>query len=109
MFRHALDRDQLWSGEMISVEVGGLAVLLVAVDDQVFAYEDRCCHQQVKLSAGKLDGSVLTCSAHEWGYAVCTGRGLNPHNVRLRALPVRVDRHEIPVAVPWSPCGAMRP
>jgi toluene monooxygenase system ferredoxin subunit len=99
MFRRVLDRDALWAGEMIGVEVGGVPVLLVAVDEQVLAYEDRCLHQQVKLSTGRLDGSVLTCSAHEWSYDVCTGCGLNPDNVRLRALPVRIRGGAIEVDV----------
>jgi toluene monooxygenase system ferredoxin subunit len=100
MFVRVLDRDELWVGEMIGVDVGGLAVLLIAVDDgQLFAYEDRCAHQQVKLSTGKLDGCVLTCSAHEWQYDACTGHGLNPDSVRLRAIPVRVRGGEIEVDV----------
>ena len=103
MFRRALDRDQLWAGEMIGVEVGGRDVLLIAIDETVFAYEDRCAHQQVKLSTGKLDGCVLTCSAHEWSYDACTGRGLNPDNAQLRAIPVRVDGKEIQVDVEAVP------
>jgi toluene monooxygenase system ferredoxin subunit len=103
MFRRALDRDALWAGEMIGVDVGGLPVLLIAVDGQLFAYEDRCVHQQVKLSTGRLDGCVLTCSAHDWQYDACTGRGLNPDNVRLRSIPVRVSGGAIEVDVEGAP------
>jgi toluene monooxygenase system ferredoxin subunit len=99
MFRRALDRDALWDGEMVGVDVGGLPVLLVAVEGQVHAFEDRCLHQQVKLSTGRLEGCVLTCGAHQWSYDVCTGCGVNPDNVRLRSLPVRVSGDAIEVDV----------
>ena len=86
----ALPLDELWSGEMRQVIVRGVRVLLVNVDGSVRAYEDRCRHQGVALSLGKLEGDVLTCSAHAWQYDVRTGCGVNPESVRLRAFAVAV-------------------
>jgi toluene monooxygenase system ferredoxin subunit len=99
MFRRAADSDGLWDGEMVGVTVAGLRVLLVRVEGHVFAYEDRCVHQAVALSGGRLDGAVITCPAHEWQYDARTGAGINPQGPRLRVLPVRVERGSILVDV----------
>jgi nitrite reductase/ring-hydroxylating ferredoxin subunit len=98
-FRRALARDDLWIGEMKGVVVAGVPVLLVGLDDGVRAYEDRCLHKGVALSAGRLAGARLTCSVHAWEYDVTSGRGLNPANVCLRAFPVRIVGSDIEVDV----------
>jgi toluene monooxygenase system ferredoxin subunit len=90
-FRRAAALDEIWSGDMLGCEVAGRKVLLVRVEESVFAYEDRCAHLGVPLSRGRLAGTRLTCYAHEWQYDVATGRGINPASACLRAFPVRVD------------------
>ena len=83
--------DDLWSGELKGCVVQGHKVLLVRMDETVFAYEDRCAHLGVLLSKGSLDGRVLTCHAHQWQYDVCTGGGVNPLSARLKPFPVKVE------------------
>jgi toluene monooxygenase system ferredoxin subunit len=89
-FVRAMSMGELWNEDMVGVRVDGVAVLLVRHGGEVFAYEDRCAHQGVPLSQGRLRGATLTCSAHEWQYDVCTGRGTNPQGVCLTRLPVRI-------------------
>ena len=91
-FVYVVAVDDLWSGEMRGYVVQGTKVVLLRVDDTVFAYEDRCAHLGVLLSKGSLDGSVLTCHAHQWQYDVCTGGGVNPVSARLKPFPVKVER-----------------
>jgi toluene monooxygenase system ferredoxin subunit len=83
--------DELWTGEMIGIEVGGQALLLVNLGGRVCAYRDRCAHMGVKLSEGKLEGRVLTCRAHQWQYDLTTGNGVNPQAARLERVEVEVD------------------
>ena len=90
-FHRAASLDDLWSGELRGVVVSGRKVLLIRFDDVVHAFEDRCAHQAVELSKGRLDGPVLTCSAHEWQYDARSGEGLNPRGVQLRRYPVRLE------------------
>jgi toluene monooxygenase system ferredoxin subunit len=91
--------DDVWSGEMIVVAVRGVRVLLVNVEGQVHAYEDRCAHQGMSLVKGSLEGRTLTCSAHGWEYDACTGCGINPERTQLRTFPVKVVRDEVYVDV----------
>jgi toluene monooxygenase system ferredoxin subunit len=98
-FQYAARAEDLWEGEMLGVRVAGVPVLLLHLDGRLYAYEDRCAHQAVPLSQGRLEGGVLTCSAHEWQYDPTTGCGRNPSGVRVKAFAVRRAGDEIQVDV----------
>jgi toluene monooxygenase system ferredoxin subunit len=87
--------DELWIGEMKAVSAGGRRVLLLRLEEGVFAYEDRCAHLGVPLSEGTLEGSVLTCRAHHYCYDARTGAGINPKNVCLVGVPLAVRAERI--------------
>ena len=82
--------EDLWIGEMRATQVNGRSILLVNIEGEVHAFEDRCAHQGVPLSRGRLLSGVLTCAAHEWQYDAATGRCLNPCGVMLKIFPVEV-------------------
>src|ERR1700692_144341 len=87
--------DDLWSGEMLSLDVAGENILLVNVDDRIYAYSDACPHQKSRLSEGSLTGKTLRCARHHWEFDVCTGHGINPQNACLQALPVILESRDI--------------
>jgi len=90
-YQRAVAFAELWNGELRGLVIQGKKVLVVRIDDAVYAYEDRCAHQGVMLSKGSLVGTVLSCSAHGWQYDVCTGCGVNPERAELKRLPVKVE------------------
>src|SRR5262249_8205000 len=92
-------KGDLWSGEMRGVVIDGVRVLLVNVDGDVRAYEDRCLHKGLPLSQGRLEGHLLTCFAHGWQYDACTGEGINPERISLRELAVSVAGDDVLVDV----------
>ena len=94
--------DELWDGEMESYEVDGTEVLVVKVDGNHYAYHGICPHQSISLVEGTLDGSTLTCRAHEWCFDATTGEGINPrgncltrHGVEVRDGAVLVSRRPL--------------
>jgi toluene monooxygenase system ferredoxin subunit len=82
--------DDLWDGEMESHDVDGYEILLVRIDGCFHAYRGICPHQSQPLVDGELDGTTLTCIAHEWMFDVRTGQGINPRGSRLTRHDVRV-------------------
>jgi len=98
-YRLAARRGDLWAGEMLGVCLDGRRILLIHVDGEIHAYEDRCAHLGVALSGGRLEGCVLTCAAHEWRYDARTGRGINPKTAALRRFPVRIEGDAIWVSL----------
>lgn len=83
--------DDLWEGEMEAVEAAGKSVLLVNIDGEVWAYRNRCPHQDWPLHDGDLDEKKLTCANHLWEFDVTTGKGINPANCALIGYQVKVD------------------
>jgi toluene monooxygenase system ferredoxin subunit len=92
--------DDLWIGEMQGVEVGGVKILLLNVEDEVRAYLDRCPHRASMLSEGSLKGFTLTCATHLWEFNALTGRGINPESCQLVRFPVRIENGMISVEIP---------
>lgn len=46
-FQKVAKVEDLWSGEMMGLEVNGECILLVNVDNRIYAYADICPHQRV--------------------------------------------------------------
>lgn len=92
-FRRIAEAADLWPGEMRAITVDDVRILVANLDGEVVAYEDRCAHQGVPLSRGRLDRTscALTCSAHGWQYDLRTGEGINPKGVALRRVSVKIE------------------
>ena len=93
--RRVASLDDLWSGEMTAVELGGNAILLINVHGQIYAYADACPHQKSRLSEGSLIGNTLRCARHHWEFDVCTGQGINPQNACLKVFSVTIEGSDI--------------
>lgn len=93
--RKVASLDELWSGEMMALEVDGSSILLVNMDDRIYAYANACPHQRSRLSEGSLIGKTLRCARHHWEFNVCTGHGINPQNACLKAFPVSIESRDI--------------
>jgi toluene monooxygenase system ferredoxin subunit len=87
--------EDLWSGEMVGLEVNGEHILLINVDNHIYAYADACPHQKSRLSEGTLMEKILRCARHHWEFDVCSGSGVNPQNSCLKVFPIRVDGEDI--------------
>jgi toluene monooxygenase system ferredoxin subunit len=98
-FKQILSFTELWNGELKHLEIDGQDVLLVKIEDKLYAYKDHCGHQGVPLSQGVLSGKILTCCAHHWQYDVCTGCGVNPSSTKLISFPIQLIDGEIFIEV----------
>lgn len=92
---HAGPLSELWVGEMKHLEVLGRRILLLRTERGVSAYEDRCPHLGIPLSAGKMEGCRLTCAAHGWQFDADAGAGINPTSARLRRYAVVIEDGEV--------------
>jgi vanillate O-demethylase monooxygenase subunit len=89
---HEIPADGLFSRTVI----GEPLLLYRQRDGRVVALEDRCCHRQAPLSAGRREGDGVRCGYHGLlfdGLGQCTeipGLDRVPPHVRVRAYPVVV-------------------
>jgi toluene monooxygenase system ferredoxin subunit len=80
---------------MMGLDVDGNSILLINVDDQIYAYADACPHQKSRLSEGSLMQKTLRCARHHWEFDVCTGRGINPQSACLKCFQVSIKSRDI--------------
>ncbi len=72
-FTPVLQESELQNGSMKLVKVEGTPVLLVKVNGEIFAFDNRCPHMSCGFSGGSLDGFVIVCPCHEWRFDLRTG------------------------------------
>ncbi|NLW96983.1 non-heme iron oxygenase ferredoxin subunit [Luteimonas wenzhouensis] len=87
---------ELLPGEMKTAfdEVTGAGIVVVNLDGELYALEDRCSHEDFELSAGRVDpveGSV-ECVLHGARFDVRDGRALcAPAYEPVAKFPVKVE------------------
>jgi 3-phenylpropionate/trans-cinnamate dioxygenase ferredoxin component len=63
----------LADGQVKMVRAGGKQILLARVGDRYLAADNRCPHLGGNLSAGKLEGTVITCPLHHSRFDLTDG------------------------------------
>lgn len=80
------------------VEAGGTSVLLVSLDNQVYALLDTCMHAGCSLAGGKVEGTSIICPCHGSQYDLRDGRVINgPATMNQPRLDVRTQDGTIEV------------
>lgn len=87
------------SGELLPGETrvawdGDTPILVVNIDGDCYALEDRCTHEDFELSAGAFDAASATieCVLHGSKFDVRDGRALNPPAYApVRTYPARFE------------------
>jgi nitrite reductase/ring-hydroxylating ferredoxin subunit len=81
----------LQSGQMVSVQINGRALILTRYEGEVIAFSGRCPHAAAPLEKGTLYRHKLTCPDHGYCFDIRNGRTLWPPDeaVRLRRYPVK--------------------
>jgi len=66
--------DELGEGQLRKVEAGGVSVLLVRQDGQIFALGNACSHYGCDLHEGNLEGGCVVCPSHGSTFSLESGR-----------------------------------
>ncbi|NYJ04088.1 Rieske (2Fe-2S) protein [Petropleomorpha daqingensis] len=70
---HVADLKDVGRRKRKQVEVGGCPIALFLVDDEVFAVDDTCIHQEKSLAKGTLLNGQVICPGHQWRFDPRTG------------------------------------
>jgi nitrite reductase/ring-hydroxylating ferredoxin subunit len=85
---------------MHSVDVGELKLMIVNVDDKLYAVGRICTHETADLSTGFLIGSAVTCPLHLSRFDVRTGEVQNPPaTTQLPTYKLKVEGESVYVLV----------
>jgi len=89
---HAIKVEDLPSGKMACVEVGGQRILVANVDGQYYATDDTCTHEEASLSSGSLKDDLVKCPLHGSRFNLRTGEPMeDPAEEPLRCYAVKVE------------------
>ena len=81
------------------VEASGREVALFNVGGEFFALENSCPHMDGPLGYGELDGEVIYCPWHAWGFNVKTGDSPHMPAICVRSFACKVEGDEVLVEV----------
>ena len=74
--------------------------ICVARTRGLFAFDNRCPHQNAPLSAGTLEGSTVVCPYHAWRFDAGTGEAEVAGDPPLQCFEIRQYGTEVFVALP---------
>jgi 3-phenylpropionate/trans-cinnamate dioxygenase ferredoxin subunit len=80
--------------------VKGREILLVNLDGEFHAFDNRCPHMGYPLFFGSLKNDTLTCGFHSAKFNVRTGESVGPvTKERLKTFPVKIQNSSVFVEV----------
>jgi len=65
---------ELPAGKSRRIQLSDVEVSVFNVEGVYYAIKDTCPHQEVSLSSGTVEGTVLTCPGHVWKFDLVDGR-----------------------------------
>jgi pyruvate oxidase len=93
------DADELQEGEVRAVTAGTKSLVVTKHDGNVCALDGKCPHQGGPLAEGTLDGGVLRCPWHGWGFHPMTGESSEESHGGVSTYEVEIRDGGIHVAV----------
>ena len=91
--------DQLPEGSALEVEVAGRIIALFHVDGVISAIDGLCPHQGGPLADGSIEGSLVYCPWHRWGFEIQTGQSMVNPTWKQTVYPVQIEGDSVRVAV----------
>ena len=97
-FQPVAAADALKPGQMMRIDLAGKRLLLANVDDELFAVDDTCSHEDSSLYLGCLKGHHIKCSLHGSRFDLRTGEPMEePADEPIATYAVRIMDGQIEV------------
>ena len=77
-FVYAVKTSDITPGKTLKLPLGDFGVLIVNVEGKFYAVDALCTHYGGDLSAGTLQGKILTCPVHGSKFDVTDGKVVSP-------------------------------
>jgi len=78
------------------VEIGDMTVAIFrAMDDQIYALEDRCPHKAGPLSQGIIHDGCVTCPLHNWVISLKDGTAQGADEGRVATFELKLEDGQI--------------
>ena len=86
----------------LSVDLAGVAVIVVRCGSDLYAVEDRCTHDGESLGEAPVEDCQILCPRHGSHFCLRTGEALTPPAYEpLRTYRVRAEQGRVLIELPW--------
>jgi len=92
MFQYAIEWNTLIEKKKAKVQIGNKSILVAAIDNFVYAIQDKCPHLGFPLSLGKFENGIIQCKEHALEIDVRNGQVLDTPKADFLKLS-DLDRH----------------
>ena len=100
-FMPIIRADQIPDNGLRVVETGGINLLLCNVAGTIYTFQNHCAEGNLPLDQSVLEDGILTCPCHGYQFELRQkGRSLTNLDLRLEALPMKVENEVVKVALP---------
>ncbi len=89
--------DDLEEEKIKLVKVAGKQILFIRKEGKVYAIGNSCPHMVCPLKSGILNGYVLKCGCHNWGFDIRTGENVGTGEY-IDVPDPKVDTYDIELA-----------
>jgi len=88
-------------GEARVFAVGEIMVGVFHVGGKYFALDNQCPHAGASLALGSIEGDVVRCRIHHWGFCLRDGVYVDEDkpNCNARTFPVRIVDDQVQVCI----------
>lgn len=98
-FATACKIDDVPEGGSLLCVVNDAQIAVFRIDGDIFALRNECPHAGASLAHGSVEGDIVRCRIHHWGFCVRDGRYVDqdlPH-FDAKKIAVRFSGEEIEV------------
>ena len=82
------------------IEVEGKNVLLIKLDGNVYALENKCTHERLPLNGGDIHDGQIQCPHHGARYEIKSGRATQfPAVMDMKTYDVKIENDDVLVAL----------
>jgi len=86
-------------GTMVEITVKGRDLFVTMNEGRLYCAENRCPHEDIKLTLGCLKGNRVKCSLHGYSFDLETGDSLEEDVDNMLTYPIREENNEICIEV----------
>ncbi|RUM80920.1 MAG: (2Fe-2S)-binding protein [Candidatus Thioglobus sp.] len=86
-------------GTMVEITVKGRDLFVTMNEGRLYCAENRCPHEDIKLTLGCLKGNRVKCSLHGYSFDLETGDSLEEDVDNMLTYPIREENNEIYIEV----------
>lgn len=76
---------------MVEIQVGDKALFVADFDGQLYCAENRCPHEDIKLTLGCLKAGRVQCSLHGYSFDLQTGQSNDVDIEPMQTYPIKIE------------------